>query len=248
MRMHRFDAVRGRFDRLLWGLLPGVCVLCDLSTGVAADLCEHCCAALPRLEAPCPRCALPLQNQGDALCTACHSRPPPYARTVAALRYSEPVARMIHRLKFRGSLIDARVLGGLLAASIAAAYTQQPLPDVVVAVPLSRRRLLRRGHNQAALLARWLGGPFEPAACERVRDTPPQAGLSRARRLLNLADAFVARRRFDDLCVAVVDDVMTTGTTVGSLSQTLLAAGAREVHVWAAARTLQPTHESTLLE
>ncbi len=248
MRMHHFDAARRRFDQLLWRLLPGVCVLCDASTGIAADLCEHCCAALPRLEAPCPRCALPLQNPDDALCAACRARQPPYARTVAALRYSEPVTRMIHRLKFRGSRIDARVLGGLLAASIATAYTQQSPPDLVVPVPLSRRRLLRRGHNQAALLARWLGRPFEPAACERVRDTPPQAGLSRARRLHNLTDAFAARRRFDDLTVAVVDDVMTTGTTVGSLSRTLLAAGAREVHVWAAARTLHPTHESTLLE
>lgn len=248
MRMHYFDAVRARFDRLVWGLLPGVCVLCDVPTDVAADLCEHCCAALPRLEAPCPRCALPLQNPGDAFCAACQSRPPPYARTVAALRYSEPVTRMIHRLKFRGSRIDARVLGGLLAASIMAAYKQQSLPDLVVPVPLSRRRLRRRGHNQAALLARWLGTPFDPSACERVRDTPPQAGLSRARRLHNLADAFASRRRFDDLCVAVVDDVMTTGTTVGFLSQTLLAAGAREVHVWAAARTLHPTHESRLLE
>jgi ComF family protein len=243
MRMHHFDAVRRRFDQLLWRLLPGVCVLCDAPTGIAADLCEHCCAALPRLEAPCPRCALPLQNPDDALCAACRARPPPYARTVAALRYSEPVTRMIHRLKFRGSRIDARVLGGLLAASIATAYAQQSPPDLVVPVPLSRRRLLRRGHNQAALLARWLGRPFEPAACERVRDTPPQAGLSRARRLHNLADAFATRRRFDDVSVAVVDDVMTTGTTVGSLSRTLLAAGAREVHVWAAA-----THESTLLE
>ena len=116
-------------------------------------------------------------------------------------------------------------------------------------VPLSRRRL-RATRSQPGCVARAVAryAPFDPSACERVRDTPPQAGLSRARRLHNLADAFATRRRFDDLCVAVVDDVMTTGTTVGFLSQTLLAAGAREVHVWAAARTLHPTHESTLLE
>ena len=155
---------------------------------------------------------------------------------------------MVHRLKFRGSRIDARVLGGLLASAVAAAYAAQPMPDVIVPVPLSRRRLMRRGHNQAALLAQWLGATFEPTACERVRDTPPQAGLSRTLRLRNLTDAFATRRRFDDQCVAVVDDVMTTGTTVASLTRTLLAAGAKEVHVWVAARTLPPSSESALLE
>ena len=155
---------------------------------------------------------------------------------------------MIHRLKFRGSRIDARVLASLLASAIANAYAGQPLPDLIVPVPLSRRRLVRRGHNQAALLARWLDAPFDPKACERVRDTPPQAGLSRTRRLHNLTDAFATDRRFDDLCVAVVDDVMTTGSTVAALSRTLLAAGAREVHAWVAARTLQPSREPTLLE
>ncbi len=159
---------------------------------------------------------------------------------------------MIHRLKFRGSRIDARVLGALVASRVAEAYASEPLPDLVVPVPLSRRRLLQRGHNQAALLARWLvaalGITFDTNACRRVRETPPQSGLSRTARLRNLTDAFAARRRFDDLRVAVVDDVMTTGTTVASLTQMLLNEGAREVHVWAAARTLQPAREPTLLE
>jgi len=147
---------------------------------------------------------------------------------------------MIHRLKFRGSRIDARVLGGLLASVIADSYADQPLPDLIVPVPLSRRRLTRRGHNQAALLARWLGVPFDPLACERVRDTPPQAGLSRTRRLHNLTDAFATSRRFDDLCVAVVDDVMTTGATLDELALTLKRAGAARVVNWVVARTLPP--------
>lgn len=153
---------------------------------------------------------------------------------------------MVHRLKFRGSRIDARVLGGLLASAVARAYSDRPMPDVIVPVPLSRRRLLRRGHNQAVLLAQWLNVPFEPMMCERIRDTPPQAGLSRTLRLRNLTDAFTTSGRFDDRCVAVVDDVMTTGTTVASLARTLLAAGAKEVHVWTAARTLPPTSKFAL--
>ena len=246
--MLHFGTVRHRLDQLLWALLPGICILCDSNSRMAADLCEHCRDALPRLSSPCRRCALPVSNAADTLCDTCRSHAPPYSRTIAALQYAAPVTRMIHRLKFRGSRIDARVLGGLLASVIADSYADQPLPDLIVPVPLSRRRLTRRGHNQAALLARWLGVPFDPLACERVRDTPPQAGLSRTRRLHNLTDAFATSRRFDDLCVAVVDDVMTTGSTVAALTRTLLAAGAKEVHVWIAARTLQPARESALLE
>jgi ComF family protein len=250
--MHHFRTVLRRVDNLLWALLPGVCILCDSRSGATADLCDHCRSALPRLPSPCPRCALPLSVKGEtasnteASCDACRSHAPPYTRTVAALRYAEPVTRMVHRLKFRGSRIDARVLGGLLASTVESAYSDRPMPDVVVPVPLSRRRLLRRGHNQAVLLAQWLEMPFEPMVCERIRDTPPQAGLSRTLRLRNLTDAFATGSRFDDRCVAVVDDVMTTGTTVASLARMLLAAGAKEVHVWTAARTLPPTSKFAL--
>lgn len=249
--MHRLRTVLRRVDNVLWALLPGVCILCDARSDVTADLCDHCRSALPQLPTPCPRCALPLSGSietaaTEALCDACRSHTPPYTRTVAALRYAEPVTRMVHRLKFRGSRTDARVLGGLLASAVANAYADRPMPDVIVPVPLSRRRLQRRGHNQAVLLAQWLDVPFEPMVCERIRDTPPQAGLSRTLRLRNLTDAFATSGRFDDRCVAVVDDVMTTGTTVASLARTLLAAGASEVHVWTAARTLPPTSRFAL--
>jgi ComF family protein len=250
--MGNFHVIRRRLDALLWALLPGICILCNARSGVAADLCGHCRLALPWLESPCLQCALPLPNPGESICDACRSNPPPYVKTVAAFRYSEPVSRMIHRVKFRGSRVDARVLGALVAVRVASAYTTQPLPDLVVPVPLSHRRLMRRGHNQAALLARWvvgaLGTSFDTDACRRVRDTPPQSGLSRSARPRNLTDAFATRRRFDGLLIAVVDDVMTTGTTVASLTRTLLAEDASEVHVWAAARTLQPARVSTLLE
>ncbi len=255
--MHRFRYLLPHIDNLFWALFPGVCILCDERSGMTADLCEHCRSALPRLPMPCPRCALPLPARAETAsnaeasntetsCDACRSHAPPYTRTVAALRYAEPVTRMVHRLKFRGCRIDARVLGGLLASAVASAYSDRPMPDVIVPVPLSRRRLLRRGHNQAVLLAQWLNVPFEPMTCERIRDTPPQAGLSRTLRLRNLADAFATSGRFDDRCVAMVDDVMTTGTTVTSLARTLLAAGAKEVHVWTAARTLPPTSKFAL--
>jgi len=236
--------LRARFDGLLWYLLPGICVLCNERSGVAMDLCPHCRDAMPWLVQPCPRCALPLIRPGTSACDACLVRPPPFVRTVAGFRYAEPAARMVQRVKFGGSRVDARVLGSLLAEQVAAAYRDTEKPDVLAPVPLSLLRLLRRGHNQAAMFARWVGRasrvPVEYDLCERTRHTRAQTGLSRAARLRNLSGAFTVPRPVAGRCVAILDDVMTTGATVTALSRVLLAAGARAVHVWVVARTMEP--------
>jgi ComF family protein len=243
--MHRaWTSLRRRLDSVVWALLPGICILCNARTHAAADLCEACRVSLPVIERPCRLCALPVAEAEVGVCDTCRRRPPPFVRTVVALRYVEPVTRMIHRLKFHGSRVDARVLGGLLAKRIRDEYRNDAsAPGVTIPVPLSRRRLLRRGHNQAALLARWIGSALDHDvsvdyhSCRRTRDTPPQTGLGRAARLRNLDGAFGMTRSLAGARVAIVDDVMTTGSTVTALTQTLLDAGAAEVHVWAAART-----------
>ncbi len=245
-------SIRRALDAWLWRVLPGICVLCSQPSLVAMDLCSHCRAALPWVERACVSCALPLGDPGAVHCNACKAHPPPFGRAVAPLGYVEPVTRMVHRLKFRGNPIDARVLGTLLADAIRAAYTRDALPQLVLPVPLSRVRLLRRGHNQAALLARWVGAelalPVDYRACRRVRNTPPQTGLSRNARLRNLTSAFAAARALPPEPVAIVDDVMTTGSTAAALARVLLAAGASEVHIWAAARTGEPHSMPQALE
>ncbi len=242
--MGPFKQIRHCFDTLLWTLLPGVCILCNARSHVAADLCQACCRALPHVAQSCHRCALPLASVDAILCAKCLAQPPPFVRTVAALCYVEPVTRMIHRLKFAGSRIDARVIGSVLAMRLNEAYQGDSLPDVVIPVPLSRERLLKRGHNQAALLSRWIGSgtgvPVDYRGCRRIRNTPPQTGLNRNARLRNLTAAFSVAHPLQDLRVAIVDDVMTTGSTCTALTHTLLAAGAAEVHIWVAARTPEP--------
>jgi ComF family protein len=252
--MHRaLKSLRRRLDSLVWALLPGICILCAARTDAAADLCDACRVSLPIIEQPCRRCASFVTDTDERLCAPCRLRPPPFVRTVAALRYVEPVTRMIHRLKFHGSRVDARVLGALLAACIRDEYRNDAsAPGLVIPVPLSAKRLLRRGHNQAALLARWAGGALDHdvsidyRSCRRIRDTPPQSGLNRAARLRNLEGAFSVTRSLTDARVAIVDDVMTTGSTVTALAHTLLDAGAAEVHVWAVARTPRVDSENTV--
>ena len=239
--MHRsLRWLRRRFDDLSWALLPGHCVLCGQPSFVRADLCAACDRALPWIDAACERCALP---GSAACCVECLRHPPPYDGAVAPLRYADPTIGIVHRLKFAGGRVEARVLGALLARRVRSAAR---LPDVIVPVPLGSVRLLRRGHNQAALLARWVGAELAIAvdyrSCIRIRQTPPQTGSSRATRLRNLAGAFAVDRSFAGRRVAIVDDVLTTGSTVAEVARTLRAADAESIDVWCAARTVPASH------
>lgn len=236
---------------LLRQLLPGSCLLCDGAVGRRPDLdlCPECLAALPWNEPACQRCANPLARHADGpLCSVCRHAPPPFTRTLAPLTYDSFPRRWIARLKDQLGMVEGRILGTLLADAVAAHYAGtaaagHPTPDIIVPVPLTLRRLARRGHNQALTLARpvarRLGLGIARHTVVRLRPGHRQRGLSRPQRLENPAGMFAARHTWEDTapCVAIVDDVMTTGATAAELARVLLAAGAGEVHVWCAART-----------
>jgi ComF family protein len=233
------------FTRMLRTLFPGACLLCDapLTPGEDLDLCRYCRDALPWIVDPCARCGLPLPAGLHDTCAQCRRDPPPWLAAVTPLRYEGPVAAWIRRLKDHLGMVEGRTLGLLLADAAAANARTRPTPDLLVPVPLTLRRLAWRGHNQAISLALplavRLGIPLARAAARRVRVTPPQRGLSRAQRQRNLGGAFVVRRDVTGLRVGIVDDVLTTGATAGELTRCLLAAGALEVHVFCAARTIR---------
>jgi ComF family protein len=182
-----------------------------------------------------------------AICTRCLAQPPAYVRCVVPLRYEAEPLLWVRRLKFHQGLVEARLLGTLLANTVREAYRTDELPDVVVPVPSSWRRLAQRGHNQALTLALVVGKrlqvPVARTAARRARHGPAQRGLSQQARQANLSDAFACRSAFDrwrGARIAVLDDVLTTGATAQALATTLLAAGAGEIHVWCATRTPGP--------
>jgi len=113
-------------------------------------------------------------------------------------------------------------------------------PEALVPVPLHRARLRERGFNQAVEIARplaaRLGIELDLNCCERVRNTAEQTRLDAAQRSRNLRDAFRVVRQVPYRHVAIVDDVLTTGSTVASLAGTLRAAGVEEIEVWSCAR------------
>jgi ComF family protein len=206
------------WTRLGTAILPGHCLVCDLPAAGVPNLCPACARSLPRLE----------RQSRDR---------------VVAFAYSAPINSLVHWMKFEGNLAAARTLGVLLGEAVveSLAETGARLPDALVPVPLHPSRLRARGFNQAVELARPLARrlqrPLLIRACERTRATRPQSGLaSAAERQRNVAGAFRVRRLRKDLhCVAIVDDVMTTGATAQELARTLRAAGVDQVMIWACA-------------
>lgn len=220
-------------------VLPGVCLLCG-ARAERSNLCTPCRADLPHLPpGRCPRCAAP--GTADALCGACLRRPPLSDRVIAACAYTYPLDRMIRSFKYAGNL----AVGRLLADLIVAEARSEPLPDLIVPMPLSRERLRERGFNQALEIARMvvaeLGVPLASEACIRVRHAPPQSGLDWDARAKNIAGAFACAQDMAGLSVAVVDDVVTTGATLNEIARVLRACGAARVAGWIAARTPEPS-------
>ena len=211
------------------------------------DLCAGCANELPYIGPACSCCALPLPGAGDVhgqetptyLCGKCQQQRPLFNRTRAVFHYQAPVDGLILELKFSGSLHHARLLGQLMAGRLEVLIGDER-PDLLLPVPLHRRRLRERGYNQSLELARHIGRglglPVWADAGERRRDTASQSSLPARDRGRNMRDAFTTRRSLQGQYVAIIDDVMTTGSTVAELSAALLHAGARRVDVWVCAR------------
>lgn len=239
--------------RLAGAALPRNCLLCGLACGDLPQnpICAACDAAYwnePRLR--CTACALPLPAQrtrrpsaGGFLCGQCRRTPPPHDATLALADYRPPLDRLALGLKFHSRLAVARELGRRLARLADDHPACTPRPDLIAPMPLAHARLVSRGFNQAweiaRPLARQLGVAAEPILIRRIADTAPQSRLDRAARRRNVAAAFRVARPVHGLHVGLVDDVMTSGSTLEAAARALKTAGARRITCFVALRTPQ---------
>lgn len=223
---------------LIHRLFPATCLLClDPGQPPFLDLCSDCEDDLPRHAGGCAVCASPGVDAG-ALCAHCRARRPAFDRALAPYRYEFPLVELVHRLKYGGQVAIARILGTLLARRVA--ELGPPAIDALVPVPLHAAREARRGYNQAGEIARFAGEilrlPVLDRVALRVRATEEQAALPAIVRRVNVSGAFEALAGCMPPAVAIVDDVLTTGSTADALAEVLKRAGARRVEVWAVAR------------
>jgi ComF family protein len=241
--------LRQASGRLLDALLPPRCLACDSEVADQGTLCPACFSGLSPITAPwCARCGVPFAHDAqavDTLCPRCRARPPAFASARAALRYDAGAKRLI--LPFKHA--DRTELAWPLARQMARAGA--PLlarAELIVPVPAHWRRLIGRRYDQAALLARALGGiagrPVAPDLLRRSRRTPPLADKGAAERAATVEGAFALSRggaaRVAGRHVLLVDDVMTSGATAEACALALLAGGATAVEVLAAARVPDP--------
>lgn len=224
--------------------VPGLCWLCKMPLALGAwGVCSVCTRSLERRITTCPQCGLPAANR-NLPCGRCLKKSPPWSALVAVDDYVSPLSGLIHALKFSGQSSLAQPLARLLLLAVLQARRTRALQkiDMVVNVPLYRRRHWRRGYNQSDLLcrplARWLGCRYDAGALTRVHATAVQHQLNARLRKRNLKNAFRLELPVHGLHIAIVDDVVTTGSTVAELSRLLLQSGAASVQVWCLCRTL----------
>jgi ComF family protein len=242
---------------LLDALLPGRCLNCGAIVGDQGALCTACWQRISFIGAPqCDRCGDPFEFERAALgqaqatlCVSCMTDPPIYERARAAFRYDEASRALILRFKHADRTGAAPHFARWMARAGSSLLAEA---DLLVPVPLHRWRLWRRRYNQAAMLAmalaKHVNRPCMPDALERSRPTPSQGTLGRGQRARNVQGAFRLRRpaAVAGRSVLLVDDVLTSGATIGECARILLRGGARRVDVLTLARVvLTPGFEIT---
>jgi competence protein ComFC len=212
---------------------PQRCVGCRRR---ASDLlCRECYENLPEIDRPyCARCGMPTAFEVYG-CAECMDRDYAFYAARAPLRYDGVGKEIVHAIKYRGRVeaVDR------LAAPLMAGVLEGERFDEVVPVPLHRLRLLRRGFNQAELLARAVAAQINAGVSDKlraVRKTTDQVELTAGERRANVRGAYAAREEVRGR-VLLVDDVFTTGATLDTCSEALVEAGADEVFALSLCRT-----------
>ncbi|WP_336245245.1 ComF family protein [Enterovibrio paralichthyis] len=197
--------------------------------------CKSCHANLPR-PPRCLHCGLPTPYEMES-CGRCLTSPPLWNRLSCVSSYTFPYDKLLHRFKYQGHYWLAPSLAKLLATEI-----DQPAP-VLLPVPMHWQRHWRRGFNHSNVLARHLARQlqvqYEPNVLKRDRATRQQQGLNRQSRLSNLNNAFSIKGVMPEH-VALVDDIVTTGTTLNQLCRLLRGHGVKHIDVYCVCRTPPP--------
>ena len=230
----------GLFQWLLGTVYPPRCVLCGSAGINDRDVCASCYRGLPWIGKACEQCAIPLPDHrdGPVKCGRCLRSPPAFDSSLSLFSYRDDAVRLVHQLKFNQKLAYSRLLGGLLVDAIRSEGT--PLPDCILPVPLHPRRLRQRGFNQSIEIARPVASAFnlrlDSGSIARARNTPTQTGLDRNQRGKNMRGAFEVAHPPGARHITVIDDVVTTASTVNELARLLKKAGVERVDVWSIAR------------
>lgn len=226
-------------EGVLGVFFPSVCPVCKKPSDELATspICGACWTNMSRLPANvCSVCAKPLEVEGITKCGDCYAEKPFYSTVRAYAQFNGAMKEAVHLFKFSGVRRLARPIAELFKT------INIPEADLIVPVPLTKKRLTERGFNQSLLLAKALSDftkiPLSYDTLLKVKETPHQTALTEMDRMRSLKNAFVSSVSVKGKSIAVVDDVMTTGATLNECAKALVNAGARNVFGIVAARTV----------
>lgn len=224
--------------------MPGCCWLCRIPLTLQNHgICSFCYRSLPAIPPCCPRCGLPAANIRTE-CGRCLQNPPPWQALLSVSDYSLPLKHLVNRFKFSRTTALSAMLARLILLKWREQRCDRSLhrPDLILAIPLHQTRQCQRGFNQAGLLAEklahWCDCEYLPNGLQRKTAGKPQHQLSAHARKHNLHNIFSLNTQVDKRHIVVIDDVVTTGSTVESASRLLQTAEASSVQIWCLCRTL----------
>jgi competence protein ComFC len=225
-------------------LYPATCTICGKNLSAGRYLCDACETRVLRVVAPfCDKCSEPFHGSMASAftCANCAHRTIYFDAAVAAYRSRGIVREVIHKFKYARQTHLRHLVGQWLRAGLDDKRLRDISFDLIVPVPLHPARQRERGFNQASLLAESLSAGIalrSTPVLERIRYTTTQTTLDRSERMENLRNAFRLRKKADvrGLRVLLIDDVLTTGSTLSECARVLKRAGAISVHAATAAR------------
>jgi ComF family protein len=217
-------------------ICPASCLFCGEPGYHHNDLCKPCHSSLPWLENYCKQCGIELPVKTER-CGSCQKKPPPFEKTISLVRYEERTRYLITSLKFSTNYPASRLMGTLMAQRL---QTETSLPELLIPVPLHPTRYRSRGFNQAIEISRSLSVilniPMDNYAVKRIINTGSQSKLHAKERHKNIRGAFQVKGAIKAKHIAIIDDVITTGSTVTELAKVLKRAGVERIDVCSFAR------------
>lgn len=219
------------------------CILCGIDHALELGLCSFCKSILPWFQLNqyrCHKCLKILTNLSHLLCDDCnYATIQPFDKILTIFNYAPPIKQMIIELKFKNKLYYAKFLSKILYKKITTQwYTNNDIPEALIPVPLHINRLRTRGFNQVIELIKPLGKviKIDKSSCTKIKNTISQMNLIKTSRIINIKHAFVAKR-LPYKYIAILDDVITTGSTIKSLAIAIKRQNpAINIDVWCIAR------------
>lgn len=230
-----------KIEKILNILYPVKCPFCGVITSAGAEkkashhgICAKCRRKIKYITEPrCKKCGKPISKEESEYCFDCTGKKHAFEEGRSLWVHKDPVEQAVYAFKYKNRRIYGKTFGAEMAECYGK-YLWKKEVDLIVPIPLHKKRRKERGYNQAEILANELGKrtgiPVDARALKRIKETSPQKKLNDKGRRQNIKGAFASERKIAGKTIVLVDDIYTTGSTLDEAARTLYQNGAEKVY------------------